>query len=787
MHTFKRIYLLASLVTALLIPALVFNEYVEVLPTTYVTTQEYSISQATTGPIGIPQALEKDALDIEPILWTVYFIGVLFFGVKFLKNLIQIIQRIGSNPKQKWEQFIYVLLRDQLPPHTFLSYIFLNQPKFEAKEIPEEVLLHEQTHARQKHSYDILFVEFLQVVFWINPFIYFIKKAIKLNHEFLADEAVLNKNISKAHYQNTLLSYLSEDNKHHQSPLVNPINYSSIKKRFTIMKRQTSKKAIVLRSILVLPLLAVLTYSFSETDIIPIEKDDIKEELINLNELDTSYSKNHNQRKIQLGGLIMDSETLKPLANAEFRDGNGNVLSTTDKNGYYNVALQVSAEGELIFDFSLYKEGYQPLHQKERWGNLPGKIGSSYYFGLKKEGSESKEISELGGLTTNLSYEAILSQYAPIKARIAFNQKINSIRKNNQQTVIEIDQDYYLINNTGWIKLNSPKELIIINDKKIVPASELNKHVYRNEVTGMTPLEETNKAHFAIYTLANSKIKAGQNGLSTKELAEYNKLAKHYNSMPQNKMKIYKKDVERLKYLFSKMSEDQKNVAEPFPDFPEPPPAPKAPKGLNEREEAAHIIEEIIEKQDPYDVVNTGIIINPKGKKVVSHENSRVYIHNSETSSNNENGLEKYVTSIDLKNAQFYFEGEKISSKKGLEIIKNRIDIKVETIPYTNKLPEVRIYKSESEGTIPPPPHPPESPEVIKGKASSIPTPPEPVTPLDHIISMAKKDAIFLFEGNEISSDEAIDLIKTNKDLNIDSRTVKGKKPVVIISKSPFD
>jgi beta-lactamase regulating signal transducer with metallopeptidase domain len=235
MHVFKRIYLLASLVAALLIPALVFNEYVEVLPTTYVTAQEYAVPQATAGPIGIPQALEKDVLDIQPILWTVYFIGVLFFGIKFLKNLIQIGRRIQKNPKQKWEQFIHVLLNDALPPHTFLSYIFLNKQKFEAQEIPKEVLLHEQTHARQRHSYDILFVEFLQVIFWINPFIYLLKKAIKLNHEFLADEAVLNKNISKANYQYTLLSYLSEDIQHNPSPLVNTLNYSSIKKRFTSM------------------------------------------------------------------------------------------------------------------------------------------------------------------------------------------------------------------------------------------------------------------------------------------------------------------------------------------------------------------------------------------------------------------------------------------------------------------------------------------------------------------------------------------------------------------------
>ena len=948
MHVFKRVYLLVSLAAALIIPAVVFTEYVEVQPLTNDLMQEYSIPQATDDPIGIPMALEKDVLDLAPILWTIYFIGVLFFGIKFLKNLYQILKRINKNPKQKWEQFIHVLLKDPLPPHTFLSYIFLNRQKFEASEIPQEVLLHEQTHARQKHSYDILFVEFLQVVFWINPFIYLIKKAIKLNHEFLADEAVLNENISKVNYQNTLLSYLSvgSENKH-QSPLVNPINYSSIKKRFKIMKTQTSKKAVLLRSILVLPLLAVLTYSFSETAIVPIEKDDIKEELINLNELDINYSNNHTERKIQLGGIIMDSETLKPLANAEFRDANGNVLSTTDKNGYYNVALQVSGEGELIFDFSLYKEGYQPLLQKERWGNLPGKIGSSYYFGLKKEGSESKEISELGELTTNLSYEAVLSKYAPIKARIDLNKKISIVRKNTKHSFIEIDKHFYIVSNAGWLRINSKQDLIFINDSKTIPASQLNNHITRNDIVEMTPLEN-DQAHFAIYvlneegsekykkraskdeiqkfnrlalsynnipidqrtipisnlsvlesiykkmtlkqkqesvpfpeclpknkqeevilisetieirinkngqllikdklvplnnlatvlksynkdmSLAERKSSVAsiiyidenspkaiinkasqaltdygvatidikkvfppdytkyQNGISSKELTEYNKLAKHYNSMPHKQMKIYKKDVERLEYLFSKMSDSQKANAEPFPDFPEPPPVPKAPKATNEREEALHTIETIIEEQDPYDVVNTGIRINSKGKKVVFPENTRVYMYNAGTTTKTSSVLMKYLGSKDLKNAQFYFEGEKISSKEGLEIIENNEDIKVETIPHTNKQPEVRIYKAESKGTIPPPPHSPHAPEVLKGERSDIPPPPmppKPVSPLDHVIAMAKKDAQFLYEGTEISSDKAIELMKNNKDLNIDSRATNGKRPVVKIAASPI-
>ena len=277
MHIFKRFYLLATLLFSLIVPALVFTEYVEEPSTTETT---HAVVQQTTGSneiINVPPALEADVLDIAPLLWGIYFLGLLFFGIQFIKNLFQIFRRIRRNPKQKSVRFTQILLLEKIPPHTFFRYIFLNKKKLESNEIPKEVLLHEETHARQKPSFDVVFVEMLQVIFWINPFIYLIKKAIKLNHEFLADQAVLKKNIETTTYQNTLLSYLSPDSeKKYQPKLANAINYSSIKKRFTIMKKQTSKKGILLRSLLLLPILATLLYSFTETII--IQKEAVKTE-----------------------------------------------------------------------------------------------------------------------------------------------------------------------------------------------------------------------------------------------------------------------------------------------------------------------------------------------------------------------------------------------------------------------------------------------------------------------------------------------------------------------------
>ncbi|WP_223032721.1 M56 family metallopeptidase [Hanstruepera marina] len=260
-HRFKRFYLLGTLLLAAIIPLITFTTYVEIAPVEIPT----DYSDLATPPY-VPEQLFEEPVNYWPtILWSIYGIGVLIFAIRFSMNLSRIVKRIKQNPKFKTQSFIHVLLHDLVHPHTFLNYIFFNKTKYESHEIPQEVLLHEETHAREKHALDILFIEVLQIIFWFNPLLYFIKKDIKLNHEFLADQAVINHGFELKNYQNTLLAFSSNA----QEPqLANAINYSSIKKRFTVMKTHTSKHIIWVRSLVLLPLLAILVYSFSSNKIV---------------------------------------------------------------------------------------------------------------------------------------------------------------------------------------------------------------------------------------------------------------------------------------------------------------------------------------------------------------------------------------------------------------------------------------------------------------------------------------------------------------------------------------
>ncbi|MHA7832826.1 MAG: M56 family metallopeptidase, partial [Flagellimonas sp.] len=259
-HHFKRFYLLGALLAALIIPNIVFVEYVEVAQNTALINTVTDMGKSSQPMV---KATETEWSEI---LWGIYALGVIVFALRFFKNLGQIGYRIHKNPKLKEKSTTRVLMGQPIPPHTFFCYIFLNKRQYEDRNIPEEVLLHEETHAKQKHSLDILLIELAQVILWFNPLIYLLKSSIKLNHEFLADQAVVNSSQDRVQYQNALLSYLSHDsfNKHQSIGIANAINYSSIKKRFTVMKTNTSKKSIVFRSFLLLPLTALLLFGFSE-------------------------------------------------------------------------------------------------------------------------------------------------------------------------------------------------------------------------------------------------------------------------------------------------------------------------------------------------------------------------------------------------------------------------------------------------------------------------------------------------------------------------------------------
>ena len=177
----------------------------------------------------------------------IYFLGLILAFSRFIFQIGKIIQSIRSNPAFQKDGITYVLLPNHTLPYTFLHFLFVDKEAFENKAIEEEILHHELTHIRQKHSLDVLLVELLKIIFWFNPLLILYKKAIQLNHEFLADEAVNTEFGDKANYQ--LLLFKKIQGNRIPLSISSPFNASMTKRRIIMMGKSSSFfKAILYKS-----------------------------------------------------------------------------------------------------------------------------------------------------------------------------------------------------------------------------------------------------------------------------------------------------------------------------------------------------------------------------------------------------------------------------------------------------------------------------------------------------------------------------------------------------------
>jgi len=271
MHHFNRYFLLFSLVFSLTIPLLTFN--INTVPlsappdfqlSTYLQEIQNRAVAVDPSPASTNESLITSEKHYSPyfynLLFMVYLAGALIMALRFFNNLYVLCSAIHRNDSISTGKANIVLVDDCCMPHSFFNYIFVDKEKYKNGLIAEAILFHELTHMRQIHSADILFIELLKIVLWFNPVIYFYKKAIQLNHEFLADEAVIRETENTSGYQNLLLQIQSGQK---QIVLASSIYHSKTKKRLIMMTKKTTRFRTAVRKLALIPLLTGLVFIFS--------------------------------------------------------------------------------------------------------------------------------------------------------------------------------------------------------------------------------------------------------------------------------------------------------------------------------------------------------------------------------------------------------------------------------------------------------------------------------------------------------------------------------------------
>ena len=261
-HQLNRFYLLFSLAFSSLLPFIKFSVPVQpLMPNTqsFLTT----VTEAPAIPFGM----------------VLYVAGAALFFILFLLRLFKVLKQIIGKHFIELNGLKVMDNPEQKMPFSFFHYVVVDSTIFELDEL-DLVLRHEAAHAQQWHTLDILFVELVGVVCWFNPFVWAYKSALKSQHEYAADAAVIHSNVPRNDYFDLILKQIRHQN--HLSP-VHSFSATAVKSRICMMMATVPGRRSWMRYLFVIPMSAFLVVgnsllassknipSFMENVVVPAE------------------------------------------------------------------------------------------------------------------------------------------------------------------------------------------------------------------------------------------------------------------------------------------------------------------------------------------------------------------------------------------------------------------------------------------------------------------------------------------------------------------------------------
>jgi TonB family protein len=235
----NRWFLLFSIGFSAILPLLRIPFYTPqptVLAEVTVTPYVNLLSVITVYGTGFTQNAETFVLSYS-LFGYLYLFGVGLFAMKFFIQLFQIFRMVMRNKLTTEGKIKLVVLDKDLSPFSFLNYIFVSK-NLQNTNGWEKMLEHERQHIRQGHTFDVLLLEIIAIVQWFNPFFWMFRRALRENHEFLADQAVISHGTAPSWYKQILINQYVGD----QIVIANNFNYSLIKIRIKMMSKIKSSK-----------------------------------------------------------------------------------------------------------------------------------------------------------------------------------------------------------------------------------------------------------------------------------------------------------------------------------------------------------------------------------------------------------------------------------------------------------------------------------------------------------------------------------------------------------------
>ncbi len=250
----RRVVLISFIAVSLILPLLKVEDWMMLQAP--VTELSMVYANVVLPEINLSQATESATWQTILMNWgvVIYYVIALILVGRFVTQLLSILFLAKRCEKRMINNVPVYALQKDIAPFSFFKMIFVN-PESHSEEELKEILTHEQAHANQYHSIDVIFSELACVVFWYNPFVWLTKIEIRNNLEYMADSRVLQDGYDTKKYQYHLLGLTYQKA---AANLYNNFNYLPLKKRIKMMNKKRTNEIGRVKYLLLLPLVAML-------------------------------------------------------------------------------------------------------------------------------------------------------------------------------------------------------------------------------------------------------------------------------------------------------------------------------------------------------------------------------------------------------------------------------------------------------------------------------------------------------------------------------------------------
>jgi biopolymer transport protein ExbD len=281
-HSINRFLLLGILFVSAVLPLTNLQFFNEEVPLKQVEVfREFVSAPVFTPDIAnpdnseIPQILQSESsISIHSYL-IIYISIILVLLLRILVSIARVLQIIRKAEKRKIRKVVLAIVKDLIQPFTFFNKIILSEKDFnENKDI---VVAHEHAHIKQLHAIDLVVCELFTVVHFFNPFMWLLRRDLKLVHEYQADQAVLNKGIDAKKYQ---LLVLQKSVGERRFAMANHFTQKPILKRIKMMKKKNENRWTGVKLLIFIPLSVMLLMAFSITNVKLPAKENLAEQIV---------------------------------------------------------------------------------------------------------------------------------------------------------------------------------------------------------------------------------------------------------------------------------------------------------------------------------------------------------------------------------------------------------------------------------------------------------------------------------------------------------------------------